>query len=75
MLERGNKYHLLHSLLLVAAPFARQANAVGALTAAGVLLFSGYCYAVAFSEDKSNGKLAPFGGMAFIAAWLSLLLP
>ncbi len=75
MLERGNKYHLLHSLLLVAAPFARQPNAVGALTAAGVLLFSGSCYAVAFSEDKANGKLAPFGGMAFIAAWLSLLLP
>jgi uncharacterized membrane protein YgdD (TMEM256/DUF423 family) len=72
--DRGNKYHLMHSLLLAAAPLARRPSAVGVCTAAGILLFSGSCYAAAFSEDRSNAKLAPFGGISLIAGWLCLLL-
>ena len=72
--ERGNKYHLMHSLLLAAAPLARRPSAVGVCTTAGILLFSGSCYAAAFSEDRGNAKLAPFGGISLIAAWLCLLL-
>ena len=72
--DRGNKYHLLHSLLLAAAPLAKRPSAVGACTTAGILLFSGSCYAAAFTEDRANAKLAPFGGMSLIAAWLCLLL-
>ncbi len=72
--DRGNKYHLLHSLLLAAAPLAKRPSAVGACTTAGILLFSGSCYAAAFTEDKANAKLAPFGGMSLIAAWLCLIL-
>jgi len=30
-------------------------------------------YVVAKTEDRKLGKPAPFGGMAFIAAWASLL--
>jgi uncharacterized membrane protein YgdD (TMEM256/DUF423 family) len=73
--DRGNKYHLLHSLLLATVPIARRPTAVGALATSGILLFSGSCYAAAFTENRSNAKLAPYGGMALIAAWLCLALP
>lgn len=73
--DRGNKYHLLHSLLLATAPLARRPNAVGVLATSGILLFSGSCYAAALTEDRGNAKLAPYGGMALIAAWLCLALP
>jgi uncharacterized membrane protein YgdD (TMEM256/DUF423 family) len=59
--ERGNQYHLGHSMLLAAAPHCRRPNMVGGLAAAGVALFSGSCYMVALTEDRSNAKLAPFG--------------
>jgi len=72
--DRGNKYHLMHSLLLAAAPSANRPHAVGACTTAGILLFSGSCYAAAFTEDRANAKLAPYGGMSLIAAWLCLLI-
>lgn len=45
---------------------------VGGLAAAGILLFSGSCYAAALTGNRSNGKLAPFGGFSFIFAWLAL---
>ncbi|CAL8462359.1 g1892 [Coccomyxa elongata] len=73
--DRGNKYHLLHSLLLAVTPLARKPNAVGICTTAGILLFSGSCYAAAFTEDRANAKLAPFGGIALITAWLCLAIP
>lgn len=31
------------------------------------------CYAVAYLEDRKYSSLAPLGGLAFIAAWGSLL--
>ena len=74
MFERGNRYHLLHSLLLAAAPLAHRSHTVGMLTSAGIVLFSGSCYAAAFTENRANAKLAPFGGMSLIAAWLCLML-
>ncbi|XP_034702674.1 uncharacterized protein LOC117927309 isoform X2 [Vitis riparia] len=32
-----------------------------------------WCYTVAYFEDRKYSFLAPFGGLAFIAAWGSLL--
>lgn len=52
----------------------RRPNLVGGLAAAGILLFSGSCYAAALKEDRALGKLAPYGGFAFMAAWLALAL-
>ncbi|KAK1370549.1 transmembrane protein 256-like [Heracleum sosnowskyi] len=31
------------------------------------------CYVVAYLEDRTYSKLAPFGGFAFIAGWATLL--
>ena len=39
----------------------RRPAIVGGLATAGIVLFSGSCYAVAFAEDKGYGRLAPYG--------------
>ncbi len=47
---------------------------MGALATAGIFLFSGSCYLCAAKEDRSFGKMAPYGGFAFMGAWLALML-
>jgi uncharacterized membrane protein YgdD (TMEM256/DUF423 family) len=37
-----------------------------------VILFSGSLYALAISGVRLLGAVTPFGGIAFIAAWLLL---
>lgn len=81
--ETGSRYQLVHSVILAATPAicgtagigkggGRVKNVVGAFFATGIVLFSGSCYAVGMTEDRSNGKLAPVGGFSLIAGWLSL---
>jgi len=78
--ESGARFHLLHSILLVATPSIcgrsnrRIANVSGMLLTLGMAMFSGSCYAVALTEDRKNGKAAPAGGVALMAGWLSLAL-
>eukprot|EP00296_Roombia_truncata_P003908 JP440272.1.p1 GENE.JP440272.1~~JP440272.1.p1 ORF type:complete len:100 (+),score=9.71 JP440272.1:46-300(+) len=71
--ESANKYHLLHSVALLFVPFTNRPNLTGALLSAGIVLFSGSCYLVAHKEDRTVGKLAPYGGMCLIAGWLSII--
>ncbi|KAM0017177.1 hypothetical protein Hdeb2414_s0027g00685101 [Helianthus debilis subsp. tardiflorus] len=66
-------YHLVHTAALLGAPMAKNPNIFGGLLATGIVAFSGTCYAVAFLEDRTYAKVAPLGGLAFIAAWGSLL--
>ncbi|GFR49610.1 hypothetical protein Agub_g11631 [Astrephomene gubernaculifera] len=72
--RRANLYHLVHSLLLAIAPSTRRPWLVGGLALSGIALFSGSCYTVALQQNRTWAKLAPFGGMTLIAAWLSLAL-
>ena len=46
----------------------------GAFFSAGIAMFSGSCYAVGITEDRSNGKLAPIGGISLMCGWISLAL-
>jgi uncharacterized membrane protein YgdD (TMEM256/DUF423 family) len=41
---------------------------------AGIVLFSGGLYALALSGERWLGAITPFGGMAFILAWLLFAL-
>ncbi|XP_042420063.1 transmembrane protein 256 homolog isoform X1 [Zingiber officinale] len=66
-------YHLVHTAALVGAPVAKHPNIFGGLLTAGILAFSGSCYATAYLEDRQYSFLAPFGGFAFIGAWASLI--
>ncbi|PON88489.1 Transmembrane protein [Trema orientale] len=71
--QTASLYHLVHTAALLAAPVTKRPHVFGGLLTAGLLAFSGTCYAVALLEDRKYSTLAPFGGFAFMAAWASLL--
>jgi uncharacterized membrane protein YgdD (TMEM256/DUF423 family) len=73
-------YHFVHALgILIAAVFLRTGaitasacNTVCSLFLAGIVLFSGSLYLLAITGVRGLGAVTPFGGLAFIAAWLVL---
>ena len=76
--ETAVRYHMIHSLALLAVawasdrwPAARLAPA-GYLLLAGILLFSGSLYLLVFTQFSLLGAVAPLGGAAFLAGWLWL---
>ncbi len=78
--EKAVFYHFVHALgLLLVAALPRAAAlsesagaSVSALLLGGIVLFSGSLYVLALSGVKMLGAVTPFGGVAFIAAWLML---
>jgi len=70
--ERANKYHLLHSLALLAVPLTAHPCVVGSLLVVGMTVFCGTCYIHVFTGNKSIIRLTPFGGITLIVAWLSM---
>ena len=72
-------YHLWHALGLgmigltvrLYGP-SRHLYVTGWLMAAGILLFSGSLYLLTLTGQRWLGVITPVGGIAFIAAWLSL---
>lgn len=72
-------YHLAHALALgiVALLFERTASSVVAVAGwaffVGIVLFSGSLYAMALSGVRALGIVTPFGGLAFLIGWGSLL--
>ena len=76
--EVGVRYQLVHSLALLAVAWAvtrwpgRSATAAGVLFIAGIVLFSGSLYLLAFTGTRALGMVTPFGGVAFIAGWACL---
>ncbi|CAI6008567.1 unnamed protein product [Closterium sp. NIES-65] len=67
----GNLYHLVHSAALLASPLVKRPDIYGSLLTFGIVAFSGSCYLSAAYEERALGVGAPFGGFAFIGAWLS----
>ncbi len=78
--EKAVFYHFIHGLGLLIVAFlpktgtfsATAAATVCTLLLAGILLFSGSLYVLALSGNRMLGAITPFGGIAFIAAWLVL---
>ena len=78
--EKAVFYHFIHALgILFTALLARtgilSASGEGRaawLMALGIVLFSGSLYALALSGTRILGAITPFGGVAFIAAWIVL---
>jgi uncharacterized membrane protein YgdD (TMEM256/DUF423 family) len=72
-------YHLVHAVALgVVALAAERLTRGAALVAgwafvAGMLLFSGSLYALSLSGVRALGAVTPFGGIAFLIGWGSLL--
>ncbi|MCS6946169.1 MAG: DUF423 domain-containing protein [Steroidobacteraceae bacterium] len=69
-------YHFFHALgLLGIGLYARDRDsgwlrAASALLIAGIALFSGSLYAIAFGAPRWLGAVTPLGGAALMAAWL-----
>ncbi len=79
--ETGVRYHMYHALALLAtaALMARTVDGRAVLIAgwsftAGILLFSGSLYALAFTGVTMLGAVTPIGGVAFLAGWAALLV-
>lgn len=79
--QTGALYHLFHALGLVAIgliaahlPASGLVRAAGWLMLAGTVLFSGSLYVLAATGVRALGMVTPFGGLAFILAWLLLAL-
>lgn len=78
--EKAVFYHFVHALgmlivaaLLRAGALTESASAtVNWLLLAGIVLFSGSLYMLALTGTRALGAITPFGGVAFIAAWLLL---
>ena len=78
--EKAVMYHFFHALGMLAVPLVVRAglisqsagNWTGWLLLAGIVLFSGSLYALAITGARTLGAVTPFGGIAFIAAWVVL---
>jgi uncharacterized membrane protein YgdD (TMEM256/DUF423 family) len=78
--EKAVFYHFIHALGLLAVSLLPRigglaqgpAGWVSALLLAGIVLFSGSLYLLAVTGVRLLGAVTPFGGTAFIAAWLLL---
>lgn len=73
------QYHFWHALGLVAIgvialslPASAALKWSGWLMAAGLVLFSGSLYVLALSGARWLGAVTPFGGAAWIVAWVLL---
>ncbi|HEY5683242.1 MAG TPA: DUF423 domain-containing protein [Sulfuricaulis sp.] len=81
LFQTGVHYHLFHSLglLVVGVVAAQIVDSVflkwaGWLMLAGIFLFSGSLYLVSVVGIRWMGMVTPFGGLAFIAAWILFLM-
>ena len=78
--EKAVFYHFIHALGLLIVPVLVRTGALNDaaasrvcwLLAAGILIFSGSLYVLAITGIRTLGAITPFGGLAFIAAWLLL---
>jgi len=76
--ETGVRYQMYHSMALLAVALAytrwpgKGLIISGWMFIAGIVLFSGSLYALSLSGERSLGMITPFGGLAFLAGWLSM---
>jgi uncharacterized membrane protein YgdD (TMEM256/DUF423 family) len=76
--DTGVRYQMYHVFALVAAAWGwarwpgRAFAIAGALFLAGILVFSGSLYLLAFTGTRWLGAVTPLGGLAFLAGWLCL---
>ncbi len=65
---------VLIAMLQLHRPSAKLLRWAGWLMFAGILLFSGSLYLLAITNARWLGMITPFGGLAFLSAWLLLVL-
>ncbi|MET0182596.1 MAG: DUF423 domain-containing protein [Caulobacterales bacterium] len=73
-IEIGSRYQMFHTLAVIAAIWLATRGAAFAgvsvwMFFAGILLFSGSLYAMAFGGPRILGAVTPIGGLAFMGGW------
>ena len=74
-LDTGSRYEM--ALLLGRTPAGRQRQLLQAIAwtfLAGVVLFAGSLYLLAFTHVQTFAWMTPIGGIALMAGWLGLIL-
>ncbi|MCK6449589.1 MAG: DUF423 domain-containing protein [Alphaproteobacteria bacterium] len=81
-LGTAERYQMWHALALLAVAVLARAGEAGtgrrwlraaaAAFAAGIVLFSGSLYVLAFTGWRPVAMLTPVGGLAFMAGWVAL---
>jgi uncharacterized membrane protein YgdD (TMEM256/DUF423 family) len=78
--ETAARYQMYHALALLAVAMAAGRwpgagwTAAGWLFAAGILVFSGSLYLLAFTGTRWLGAITPIGGVCLLAGWAALAL-
>jgi uncharacterized membrane protein YgdD (TMEM256/DUF423 family) len=67
------QYHLIHSVVLLAAS-SHRSKVPSYLLTGGIFLFSGSLYALVLTGEKRLGAITPIGGLSLVAGWLALAL-
>jgi uncharacterized membrane protein YgdD (TMEM256/DUF423 family) len=77
--QTGVQYHFYHSLGLIIVglvllhfPKSKYVLLSGWLMLGGIVLFSASLYALSLTGIRALGAITPFGGIAFLSAWLLL---
>ena len=76
--ETGVRYHMYHALAIIATALimgrfgGRLAIVAGWSFTAGIVLFSGSLYLLAFTGISGLGAITPIGGVAFLVGWACL---
>ena len=78
MYHTAVQYHFWHALALLGVALASThlpdslwLRSAGWLFVAGLVLFCGSLYALAFGAPRQIGLVTPLGGLCFILAWLA----
>jgi uncharacterized membrane protein YgdD (TMEM256/DUF423 family) len=78
--ETGARYHMYHSLGLIAVGLLAHLrpspllNGAGWALVVGIVLFSGSLYALALSGIRVLGAITPLGGVGFLVGWVLFAL-
>ena len=78
--KTGNQYQFYHTFALLAVGILMNFNRSKALMwsaylfITGLILFSGSLYILSMSGIKALGMITPFGGTAWIVAWILLIV-
>lgn len=78
--ETAARYQMYHALALLAVAMAAARVPAGGWTAAGwlftagIVVFCGSLYLLAFTGTRWLGAVTPLGGLCFLAGWIALAL-
>jgi len=78
--QTGVQYQMYHALALIGVGIVSHFGKSRALTWSGILftlgivLFSGSLYVLSTTGIKNLGIITPFGGLSFLAGWISFLI-